>query len=198
MVNRSATILFLIYLPAGTQAQTSARDLYYKDMGPQDAVLGLRLQLRKLLDGKWTPVNPAAVFRSGDEIRLDLESNRQAHLYVAARGSDGSWSVLFPSSGPLGTASRVFPNRPVSIEAQFDGRPGIETLHIALLAGPEADKAKLIEQMQTAPDNAGRKGQAELLERDLRYEAASPAHEFSAFLVSRGKRLSTRILLRHE
>ena len=197
-ITRKAALLFWGFLLASAQAQTSARDLYYKELAPESAGTGLRLQLRKMQGGKWMPVDPASVFRSGDQIRLDLESNRQAHLYVAAQGSDGRWSVLFPSTGTLETASRVFPNRAVFLEAQFDNRPGKETLHIALLAEPQIDQAKLIELIKSAPSSPAQKSRTGTLDRDLRYEAAAPAYEYSAFLVSQGKRLFTRIDLKHE
>src|SRR5574340_1205301 len=50
--------------------------------------LGLRYSiLEQMSDGRASEVDPDSFFRSGDRIRLSIEANDTAHLYIVQRGS---------------------------------------------------------------------------------------------------------------
>jgi hypothetical protein len=60
--------------------------------------LGLHYSLvKQVANNEALEVDPYAVFHSGDQIRLSIQANDNAYLYIVARGSSGKWSPLFPS-----------------------------------------------------------------------------------------------------
>ena len=61
--------------------------------------LGLRYSLLLSRDNNpYSEVDAASTFRSGDRLKITVEANDDAYLYVIARGSSGLWKVLFPVS----------------------------------------------------------------------------------------------------
>lgn len=52
-------------------------------------------------------VDPSRVFRSGEKIRLQFESNVDGYLYVLQKGSSGLESPLFPDPRINGGANRI-------------------------------------------------------------------------------------------
>jgi len=122
--------------------------------------LGVRYSLLKKTDGgPGVEVDPGGVFRAGDRIRLSVEVNDAAYLYIVNRGSSGAWKVLFPSAEIEGGNNRVEPGRRYQIPAEhvftFDEQPGVEKLFLVLSRQPEADLENLIYSLSRRPGAAG-------------------------------------------
>jgi len=79
---------------------------------PQENPLGLRYSFLKQQGNGTVEVDTATAFRSGERIRLTVESNDSAYLYLVLLGSSGKWSVLFPSSQIAGGNNHIEPGHP--------------------------------------------------------------------------------------
>ena len=115
--------------------------------------LGLRYSLLKQAPGGGTAeVDSDTVFHSGDRIRLSIESNDTAYLYIVHQGSSGQWKVLFPAAEIGGGNNRVEPGYGYSIPPRhwfaFDEQVGEERLFVLLSRQPEQDLESLIYQLQ--------------------------------------------------
>jgi len=121
--------------------------------------LGVRYSiLKKTDDEQVVEVDAAGVFRAGDRIRVSVEVNDTAHLYIVNRGSSGAWKVLFPSAEIEGGNNRVEAGRRYEIPAgyvfTFDEQPGVEKLFLVLSRQPEADLENLIYSLSQRPAQA--------------------------------------------
>ncbi|MBE0656760.1 MAG: DUF4384 domain-containing protein [Bryobacteraceae bacterium] len=117
--------------------------------------LGLRYSILKYAgDDQYMEVDPDLIFRSGDRIRLRLQVNDPAHLYIVMKGSSGNWRVLFPSPEYDSGSNRVLPGRDYDIPSRtrfvFDETPGEEKLFFVLSRQAEADLDKLIYDLDQA------------------------------------------------
>jgi hypothetical protein len=115
----------------------------------QRVPLGVRYSvLKRTGAGESLEVDPGSVFRAGDRIRLSIEVNDTAYLYIVNRGSSGAWKVLFPSAEVEGGDNRVERGRRYEIPAgyvfTFDEQPGVEKLFLVLSRQPETDLENLI------------------------------------------------------
>ena len=110
--------------------------------------LGLRYSILKREGSESTEVNPGAVFRSGDRIRLRVEANADGFLYIVHRGSSGVWKPLFPSSEVAGGSNKIEKGKSYEIPSgyvfTFDEQPGEEKLFIVLSRRTESDLDGLI------------------------------------------------------
>jgi hypothetical protein len=112
--------------------------------------LGLRYSVLKREDsGKFVEVDPDATFRSGDRIRLRVDTNTPGYLYVVMQGSSGNWRLLFPSPDVEGGNNRIEKGSAQQIPADngqfvFDQQSGTEKLFLVLSRQPEGDLDKLI------------------------------------------------------
>jgi hypothetical protein len=112
--------------------------------------LGLRYSFLRKTDGDdYREVDPATVFQSGDRIRVSVEANDSAYLYVVMKGSSGSWKVMFPSPEIAGGNNRVESGKPYTIPPMpgrfaFDEQVGDEQLFLVLSRKPEASIEGLI------------------------------------------------------
>lgn len=117
--------------------------------------LGVRYSLLKRTESGQVEVDPAGVFRAGDRIRVSVEVNDGAYLYIVNRGSSGAWKVLFPAPEIQGGDNRVEPGRRYQIPAEhvftFDEQPGVEKLFLVLSRQPEADLENLIYSLSRRP-----------------------------------------------
>ena len=113
--------------------------------------LGLRYSvLKRGGDGQYQEVDPESVFHSGDKIRLNIETNDSAYLYIVMKGSSGKWLPLFPSRQISGGNNRIEKGRlyqiPPGDEGRFtfDENAGEEKLFLVLSRKPDEDFEKLV------------------------------------------------------
>jgi hypothetical protein len=113
--------------------------------------LGLRYSvLKRDAGGKFEQVDPDATFRSGDRIRINVDTNTPGYLYVVMQGSSGNWRLLFPSTEVEGGNNRIEKGASQQIPSGdkgqflFDEQSGTEKLFLVLSRKPEADLDKLI------------------------------------------------------
>jgi len=121
--------------------------------------LGVRYSILKRTGSAGTAeVDPGSVFRAGDRIRLSVEVNDTAYLYVVNRGSSGAWKVLFPAPEIQDGSNRVERGRHYEIPAgyvfTFDEQPGVEKLFLVLSRRPEPDLESLIYSLSQRPGAA--------------------------------------------
>ena len=114
--------------------------------------LGLRYSFLKRQGQGTIEVDTSTEFKSGDRIRLTVESNDSAYLYLVLLGSSGKWSVLFPSADIAGGNNHIESGHRYTIPAQhwfaFDEQVGEEKLFILLSRQPEEDLEGLIYSLQ--------------------------------------------------
>jgi hypothetical protein len=133
--------------PPVTKTATSAPQV----MAVANVPLGLRYSVMKRDgSGKFGEVDPDSTFRSGDRIRLNVDTNTPGYLYVVMQGSSGNWRLLFPSADVEGGNNRIEKGTSQQIPAGdkgqfvFDEQSGTEKLFLVLSRRPEADLDNLI------------------------------------------------------
>ncbi len=185
--------------------------------------LGLRYAvLKRDADGQYTEVDPDTSFRSGDRIRLHINSNTSGYLYVVMQGSSGTWKLLFPSAEVAGGSNLVRKGESRQIPSGdrgqfvFDEQAGNEKLFIVLTRQPEPDLDKLIYSMGGKPgdlkerslvaqasvgDSVVSKLRAQVASRDLVFEK-SDSNENAAYVVNPSTapdaRLVVDVALKHK
>jgi hypothetical protein len=117
--------------------------------------LGLRYALVQVVNGVDQEVSPTATFRSGDQVRVKVEGNRDGYLYVHARGSTGVWKPLFPADNIKGGDNRIKAHRAQRLPSDtqafaFDDQAGQEQLFVIYSTEPIKDVDALIPSL-TAP-----------------------------------------------
>ena len=120
--------------------------------------LGLRYSLLLSRDNNpYAEVDAASTFRSGDRLKITVESNDEAYLYVIARGSSGLWKVLFPVSEVASGDNLIQPFRRYEVpnggRFYFDEQAGEEKLFLLLSRKPEKNFEDLLYSV-TEPDGA--------------------------------------------
>jgi len=120
------------------------------------APLGLRYSLLHSTDGaNYNEVDGETVFHSGDKLKVTVQSNDPAQLYVIARGSSGNWNVLFPSAEVGGGDNRVTAMQSYEIPPggrfYFDENPGEEKLFVILSRKPVENLETLIYDLGKKP-----------------------------------------------
>lgn len=135
----------------GMMAQIIAAS-YVSDQPP----LGLRYSLLLSRDNEaYREVDAASTFRSGDRLKITVESNDEAYLYVIARGSSGLWKVLFPVSEVASGDNLIQPFRRYEVpnggRFYFDDQAGEEKLFLVLSRKPEKNFEDLIYSVTAPP-----------------------------------------------
>jgi len=118
------------------------------------APLGLRYSILLSRDnGAYKEVDTDSTFRSGDRLKIDVESNDGAYLYVVSRGSSGNWSVIFPTREVDNGNNFIAPYRPYTVPNSgrfyFDDQAGEEKLFIVLSRKPESSFEDIIYTINT-------------------------------------------------
>lgn len=111
--------------------------------------LGLRYSLLLSRNNEgYREVDSATTFRSGDRLKITVEANDEAYLYVIARGSSGLWKVLFPVTEVASGDNLIQPFRRYEVpnggRFYFDDQAGEEKLFVVLSRKPEANFEDLI------------------------------------------------------
>ena len=111
--------------------------------------LGLRYSLLLSRDNNaYHEVDPASSFRSGDRLKITVEANDDAYLYVIARGTSGLWKVLFPVSEVANGDNLIQPFRRYEVpnggRFYLDDHAGEEKLFLVLTRKPEKNFEDLI------------------------------------------------------
>jgi hypothetical protein len=185
--------------------------------------LGLRYAVLKRGEGgQYNEVDPDTSFRSGDRIRLKVDTNTSGYLYVVMRGSSGTWKLMFPSAEVAGGSNLVHKGESRQIPSGergqfvFDEQAGNEKLFIVLTRQPEPDLDKLIYSMggtvtkdgsrslvaeASLGDDIVSKLRAQVASRDLVFEKVDST-ENAAYVVNPSSapdaRLVVDIALKHK
>lgn len=115
--------------------------------------LGLRYSIvQRMRNGVEREVDPETVFRTGEQIRLRVESNDAGYLYIAQKGSKGNWNLLFPSPEINGGKNKVTPYRKYEIPNEdvfeFSSPAGEFKIFIALTRQPEPDFERFLSSLE--------------------------------------------------
>lgn len=186
--------------------------------------LGLRYSvLKRDASGKFAEVDSDTTFRSGDRIRLHVDTNTTGYLYVVMQGSSGNWRLLFPSSDVEGGSNRIEKGSSQQIPAGdrgqfvFDQQAGTEKLFLVLSRKPEPDLDKLIYSITgargsdrtlmaqaTVSDELVNRLRDEVKARDLVFEkvdSTEPSAEKATYVVNPSRtddaRLVVDVALKH-
>jgi hypothetical protein len=112
--------------------------------------LALRYSILQEKGDRFVEVDPDTEFHSGDRIRVKVESNGTAFLYIVMGGSSGQWQVLFPSKEIDGGNNKISKAQVYTIPPErdaafhFDEKAGVEKVSLVLSRTPEPDLEKLI------------------------------------------------------
>lgn len=106
----------------------------------EPAPLGLQYVIvQEQESGGSAAVDPDKVFTTGDRIRLRIEVNSDAYVYLVTKGSSGIWRPLFPQSGEdnhLKAFQPVLVPAPPASPIFFEPPGGEETLLIHVSRTP--------------------------------------------------------------
>ena len=91
--------------------------------------------------GKSQTVDSNRVFRKGDCVAIDFETNWSAYLYVLAKQSSGDWQPLIPSRGMSDESNILNPGEKIRAPKQYcfelGDPPGTETLFVVVSHDPK-------------------------------------------------------------
>lgn len=139
-------------VPDRQPAQSGAQYVNAKVETPKP--LGLRYTVQKRNEsGGYTEVDQDTRFRTGDRVRVVVESNDTGYLYVVQQGTSGKWETLFPSEHFEGGSNRIDRGQPYTLPAPgavFAMRPpaGADRMFIVLSRQPLQDMEKLIYSLE--------------------------------------------------
>ncbi len=98
---------------------------------PKGETIAVKATVELNRDGKTSTVLPSEEFKSGDKVRLLFSSNRDGYVYWVAKGTSGSYQVLFPSA-KTGMDNSITKNKEYTVPMKgawrFDDKKGTETL----------------------------------------------------------------------
>jgi len=119
--------------------------------------LGLRYAILREDGLKGIEVAPTTRFRSGDRIRLKVQTNSDGYLYIVSQGTSGAWQVVFPTKARRNGSNRMKAGEEESWNFRFSGKPGVEKLFAVLSRTPEEDLESLLYDLSGVPGNDGLK-----------------------------------------
>jgi hypothetical protein len=114
-----------------------------KQVEPVPAPTGLpgtKVTIELQRDGKTSEVAPNYQFRSGDRIRLRMQTNFEGYVSLVNVGSSGTVQTLYPADG---IARPIYPSRDFLVPEsgvwiKFDDTPGVELLTVVMSSKPLA------------------------------------------------------------
>jgi hypothetical protein len=104
--------------------------------------------LKNSSTGGWVPTKVATEFRTGDRIKLKIESSQEAYLYILAIGPTGQQTSLFPNEKIDGGRNLVPAHKTYEVPADpergivFEPPAGQEKLFVILSRTPLQDVDK--------------------------------------------------------
>jgi hypothetical protein len=105
------------------------------------------IQKRTSTGRDWTAANPDSEFLTGDRIKLIVEANEQAYLYVYAKGASGTNKILFPDAAIDGEQILVPAHRSFEVPSDlgfiFVAPAGQERITVFLSRRPVQDLQEL-------------------------------------------------------
>ena len=166
---------------AAVPTPTSAKAMY-TSAATSGANPGLKYRVvQQTSTGGQSDADPATVFKSGDRVRFNFESNIDGYLYVVLQGSTGRWTVLFPDPEINQGRNTIKRGERYDVPGDnwflFDENPGTEQVFVILSKEPlnqlPGFKAPVTqtESVQAAVVNDL---QARILSRDLIMEKEKP------------------------
>jgi serine/threonine protein kinase len=200
--------------PAAVPAPVLTAKQLFSSPGAAPAA-GLRYRLiQKRADGTEVDVDSATTFHSGDQVKLSFESNIAGYLYVAAQGSSGSWSVLFPSPEINGGRNQIAPLQEYDVPSddgwwKFDEKVGTETLFVFLSREPLSQLpgfTRPVNKAETLTASVVQELQQSVRSRDLVFQkdqasGGKPGVKQATYVVNRadvGKAVTATISLIHQ
>ena len=117
--------------------------------------LGLRYAILREDGVNGVEVAPTTRFKSGDRIRLKVQTNSDGYLYIVSQGTSGAWQVVFPAKARRNGSNRMKAGAEESWNFRFSGKPGVEKLFAVLSRTPEADLETLLYDLSGVPGNDG-------------------------------------------
>ncbi|MBI3146134.1 MAG: DUF4384 domain-containing protein [Pseudogulbenkiania sp.] len=156
-------------------------------------------------NGQVQRVSSRREFRSGDAIRLNVQTNRTGYLYVVNLGSSGEARQLFPTQGktvkvPAGKTYAV----PGKGRIRFDSTPGSEEVLVLVSPKPLADMPQLKQVTYSAGRSDGwNKVALATGSKDLLVEEETDSLQPAVYAVDRhpvvqsGNAVSLRLSLNH-
>ncbi|MCC6539538.1 MAG: DUF4384 domain-containing protein [Bryobacterales bacterium] len=117
--------------------------------------LGLRYAILREDGVNGVEVAPTTRFKSGDRIRLKVQSNSDGYLYIVSQGTSGAWQVVFPTKNRRNGSNRMKAGEEESWNFRFSGKPGVEKLFAVLSRTPEADLDSLLYDLSGVPSPDG-------------------------------------------
>lgn len=98
-------------------------------------------------DGTQSTVLPTTDFKSGDKVRLIFSANQDGYIYWVAKGTSGTYQVLFPTQ-KSGMDNAVVKNKEYTVPAKgawrFDDKKGTETVVCILSPQPVEELSKAV------------------------------------------------------
>jgi serine/threonine-protein kinase len=198
--------------PAVPAPALTAKQLFSSTGGAPAAGLRYRL-IQKRADGTEVDVDAATTFHSGDQVKLSFESNIAGYLYVAAQGSSGTWSVLFPSPQINGGRNQIAPLQEYDVPSddgwwRFDEKVGTETLFVFLSREPLSQLpgfTRPVSKAETLTASVVQELQQSVRSRDLVFQkdqssGGKPGVKQATYVVNRaevGKAVTATIALIH-
>jgi hypothetical protein len=132
-------------LAAGAAAQGRVglreRGIQLKQDFDEGKVDGMRVLVLKSEGGRFVPVDPARVFKPGDEIRVAFESNFDGYVYVINVTPAGAKRVIYPGVRAANSSNVIRARQRVELPATsfvFDKETGTEVLQVIMSREPIA------------------------------------------------------------
>jgi hypothetical protein len=124
---------------AQNQTGPRQRGIQLKEDYNKGKVDGMRVVVLKSEGGSFVPVDPARVFKQGDEIRVSFESNFDGYVYVINISPGGKKRVIFPGGQAASGVNAIRMHQRIELPPTsfiFDKETGTEILHVVMSREP--------------------------------------------------------------